>query len=106
MSTLTALLTIGLILRVTRLIVADEISYPVRARLAMRFGRGKPDQPEHWLVVLFTCSWCMSVWVAAGVCAAAYWFADTEWWFLAALAGTASLLAGWTSRWLDPAEEG
>lgn len=100
MSTLTVVLTLGLILRATRLVVADQIIYPVRARIVVRLG------PDHPVSVLITCSWCMSVWIAAAICAAAYWWGDTRVWFLVALAGTASLLAGWTSRWLDPAEEG
>ena len=100
LSTLTVLLTIGLILRVTRLLVADQITYWARARLVVRLG------PDHPIAYLATCSWCMSVWVAAGIAAAAHWFGNTDWWFYVALAGTASLLAGWTSRWLDPAEEG
>ncbi|MFZ2488673.1 MAG: hypothetical protein WAZ19_11170 [Anaerolineae bacterium] len=99
MPTLTALLTIGLILRLTRLIVADQITYPIRARIVVRLG------PDHPISTLITCTWCMSVWIAASVCLAGYWWADTHWWTIAALAGTASLLAGWTSRWLDPADQ-
>lgn len=99
MSTLTAVLTAGLILRLTRLVVADQISHRARVWIVLKLG------PTHPVAVLVTCTWCMSVWIAAAVCAAAYWWDDTRWWTLAALAATASLLAGWSSRWLDPAED-
>jgi hypothetical protein len=99
LSTLTAVLTAGLILRLTRLVVADQISHRLRLRIALRLGVNHP------ITTLITCTWCMSVWIAAAVCTAAWWWADTRWWFLFALAATASLAAGWTSRWLDPAED-
>lgn len=99
MSTLTVLLTIGAIIRITRMVVADEISRPIRLKVALRVGVNHP------ITTLLTCTWCMSVWIGAAVCAAAYWFGDTRWWSYAVLAASASLLAGWTSRWLDPAED-
>lgn len=99
MSTFTALLTVGLIIRVTRIVVADEISRRPRLYVALKLG------VKHPLTVLITCTWCMSVWIAAAVCTAAWWWGDTQWWMLVALAATASLTAGWASRWLDPAED-
>lgn len=99
MSPLVTILTIGLIIRATRLLVADQITYPIRARIVVRLG------PDHPLAVLVTCSWCMSVWVGASIAAAAYFWADTRVWFFIALAATASLLTGWAANWLDPAPE-
>ncbi|WP_353107820.1 DUF1360 domain-containing protein [Gordonia sp. (in: high G+C Gram-positive bacteria)] len=97
MSALAALLTIGLIIRLTRLFVVDQITYGLRARIVVRLG---VDHPVSYLV---TCSWCLSLWLAAAVGAGAYFWGTTGWWQIVALAGTASLLAGWASIWLDPA---
>lgn len=99
MSTLAVILTAGLIVRLTRLIVADQLTKPLRTRLVLWLG------PKHPIAYLAACSWCMSIWVGAAVCTAAYWWGDSHWWLLAALAGTASLIAGWAANWLDPAEE-
>lgn len=99
MSTLAALLTVGFIARATRLVVADQLTYGFRSRVVLRLG------PDHPIAYLLTCSWCLSVWIGAAVCTAAYWWSDTEAWFLVTLAGTASLLTGWAANWLDPADE-
>ena len=98
MSTLAVILTIGLIARLTRLAVADQITHPIRARLILKVG------VDHPIAYLATCSWCMSMWIAAAISAAAYWWGDTRWWLIATLAGTASLITGWAANWLDPAE--
>lgn len=54
--------------RVTRLLVADKITEPLRQRLGVtRDGTYRP-----WLGYLVTCPWCVGMWVAAaGVPAAA-----------------------------------
>lgn len=44
--------------RLTRLLVEDEITRPVREQLA--------DDAEGRLAYFVTCPWCVSVWVAAG----------------------------------------
>ena len=99
MSTLVTLLTIGLVVRLTRLLVVDQITYGIRARIVVRLG------PENPVAYLITCSWCLSVWVSAAVFTPAYWFGSTRWWFMMAAAGTASLLAGYSAIWLDPAND-
>lgn len=99
MSTLETILTIGLITRATRLVVADQITYRPRAWLVLKLG------PNHPIAYLVTCSWCLSVWIGAAVGILAYFYSDTRWFFFAALAGTASLLTGWAANWLDPAPE-
>lgn len=43
--------------RLTRLVVADELTAPLRDRVVGRGGR---------LAYLVTCPWCISVWIAAG----------------------------------------
>lgn len=96
---LVALLTILFVWRVTRLLVADQILKPVRDRIVLRLG------PDQWFAYLITCPWCTSVWVGAGTAVAAYWWADTRWWFIMVLAGAASLVTGVGSTWLDPADD-
>ncbi|QRY62741.1 hypothetical protein JVX90_00240 [Gordonia sp. PDNC005] len=96
MSTLAVILTIGLIARLTRLVTVDQITHWARQRIVVRFGFGN-------LAYLVTCPWCMSVWLGSGVAVAAYWWGDTRWWLMVALAGTASLVTGWAANWLDPA---
>lgn len=99
MSVLVAVLVVGLIARITRLIVSDTITHPLRARIVVWLG------PDHPIATLVCCAWCMSVWVAAAVCTAGYFLAGGPWWEWAALAGTASYLTGLASNWLDPAYE-
>lgn len=96
---LTVVLTILFIWRITRLLVADAILHPIRERIVLRYG------PDQWFAYLITCAWCTSVWVAAGVMAAAWFYADTRWWFIMVTAGAASLVTGIGSAWLDPADD-
>lgn len=53
-------LTVGAlaVFRLTRLLVEDEVTRPLRERLA--------DNAEGRLAYFVTCPWCVSVWVAAG----------------------------------------
>lgn len=97
MDTLTAILTIGLIVRTTRLLVMDRITHPLRAWIVIHLPR-----PIGYLVC---CAWCMSVWIAAAVAAVWWVWGDTRWWFAIALAGTASLAAGLHATWLDPTDD-
>lgn len=99
MTTLNVVLTVLLIMRVTRLIVADAILDPVRVRLLLKLGE------ESRIMYLLTCSWCMSVWVGAGISAAAYWYGNERWWTIMCMAGAASWFAGIADRWLDPEDE-
>lgn len=96
MDTLTALLTIGLVVRLTRLIVMDRIANPFRTWVKVHL----PDEIGY----LVCCAWCMSVWIAAGVGAAAYFWGDTLVYLIVALAGTASLATGIHATWLDPVD--
>jgi hypothetical protein len=51
--------------RLTRLLVEDEIAEPIRRRVWKRF-----DPQETKVGYLFTCPWCVSIWVGAAVVAA------------------------------------
>ncbi len=75
--------------RLTRLVVADAITAPIRDRLARWL----------WWHELVTCRWCSGVWVGAGV-AAARWIVPTQW-NVAAWALTAASVAALASR-LEP----
>ncbi|ANA85317.1 membrane protein [Gordonia phage Phlop] len=99
MTFLTAILAIGLIIRLTRLIVADTITHPIRARIVVWLG------PDHPIATLVCCAWCMSVWVGAAIAAAGYFVAEGPWWQWVALAGTASWLSGIATQ-IDPAYQG
>jgi len=46
--------------RLTRLIIADEITEPLRERVWRRFG----NPGESKISYLFTCPWCMSIYAA------------------------------------------
>ena len=103
MSTLTVLLALALIVRVTRLLVADQISYRVRAAIVVKLG---PDNPVSYFV---TCPWCVSVWVGAGVGALAYYFGDAPAgihpaFYIAGVAAAGSMLAGYSATHLEPGE--
>ena len=53
--------------RLTRLIVEDTITEPVRNAIFKRFG---PPETSRGVSFLVTCPHCVSIWVAAGVTAA------------------------------------
>jgi hypothetical protein len=72
--------------RVTRLLVADDITAPLRRWGARTFT----DK----VAVLFVCPWCMGFWVSA-VAAVLWWFWGDRWWLLLpALAFAISYLVG------------
>lgn len=75
--------------RLTRLATRDTITDPVRDFIHRRFTGS--------LVNGFTrCSWCVSVWIAAGLTAAAYWW--WPWFRWALIAATASAVVGWLAE--------
>ena len=92
MSVLVVVLTIGIAARITRLLTTDQVSYPIRQRIVVRLG------PDHWFSYLVTCSWCLGLWVAAGVAAGAYFWAEQRWWLAVGLAASASSVTGLLSR--------
>jgi len=51
--------------RLTRLITEDEITRPLRLRIAERAIKG--DSRARWLSAWIECPHCVSVWAAAGV---------------------------------------
>lgn len=65
--------------RVTRFILLDTLLNPVRKR----FEAWLREHEEHsafarWAAALYTCAFCVSIWVSAG--AVSLWCAITWWW--------------------------
>jgi hypothetical protein len=59
--TLLDLLIISLaVWRVTMALTQEKIGEPLRTRLSIQPGQ----TPERWLPYLFSCLWCLSVWVS------------------------------------------
>lgn len=59
---LTLLLDIVAVYRLTKLAIDDEITYEIRAKVWEKFP---PETTK--IGYLFTCPWCMSIWMGAGV---------------------------------------
>lgn len=81
--------------RVTRLLIADKVTDPIRRRLTFRDGGTGAYRPV--LGYFVTCPWCVSVYVAT---AATALVAADLWWLIAwpataaALSTVTGLLAG------------
>lgn len=87
--------------RVTGLIAADEISRPAREWIVEHL----PLRPfSIALEYLLTCFWCVSMWVAAAVTAAAWHWGSEGWLMGPALALALSQIAGMTSALGRPAQ--
>ena|SRR5688500_4767282 len=59
--------------RVTRLIVDDKISLPLRQWVLAKSGE------DGWFFYLVSCPWCMGVWVAAAMTSLTYFLPGTAW---------------------------
>lgn len=82
------LLTLGAVLRVTRIITADYITQPLRERLINRWGENSQR------AYLVTCDYCASFWVAIPLAATAVLWGDNRVVIIAFLALTASWFSG------------
>lgn len=88
-------LAIGAVARVTRFLVRDSLAAPLRDRVLRRYG-------DHSLAADFLrCDWCVAIWVAAPVIAAACLFGESAWFWGPALWLTAAFLAAAASLWAD-----
>jgi hypothetical protein len=68
MTTIYVILVLLACWRLARLLTVDELTRPIRDRIAAKAG------PDSQLTYLVTCSWCMSVWSSIPVVAAVvYW---------------------------------
>lgn len=82
--------------RLTRLVVIDDISAPVRNAWTS-FLADHPTKITGWFLDLFTCTWCAGVWVSTAVYAvylgnSPHTFTRVEWLTAAAIAGVQGLL--------------
>ncbi|MET8947484.1 hypothetical protein ABZX30_29065 [Streptomyces sp. NPDC004542] len=88
-------LALGATCRITRFVVKDTLAAGFRIRVADRFGE------DSKIAYLVTCSWCTSIWVAAGVAPLAYYLGASPWLQIPAAALTLSYLCGVASLRLD-----
>lgn len=70
---LTLVALIFAVARVTRLIVDDKISLPIRQWVLAKSGE------DGWFFYLVSCPWCMGVWIAAGMTTVTYLWHSTIW---------------------------
>lgn len=74
--------------RVTRLVVTDGITRPIRKYIVLKYG------VDGWLTDLVHCPFCVSVWTS--LVAAAFWcaFTSVSWvWYLPAVLAMSYLVA-------------
>lgn len=85
---ITLILAVGAAARITRLVVADTITEPLRAWALPRIARSRterrliaqgkdatpPTGVRSALVTLATCHWCSGMWVAAIVAPVAFFY--------------------------------
>jgi len=74
----------GVMLRLTRLVVLDTITEPIRKHLS------------GWVGKLITCGWCASIWLSFPVAMSWWVWSHHAWWQVGAIALTGSWLAGAT----------
>lgn len=101
MTILALVLAAFAVMRVTRLVTTDEVAQPLRLALVRRFPPStKPliqpqtgDEVEgaavfapHWVVVLLSCGWCLSFWLALVAVIALHFAGWLNSWALVALA--------------------
>lgn len=75
--------------RLTRLVVADRISQPLRTWAVRKLGE------DSGAAYFIHCPWCVSIWVGALVSAVAYLWGENPIVSAIALALSASYGAGW-----------
>ena len=112
----TFLISFGLTARLSHLIVDDAIMQPLRdwfsknanSRRSWNFDTNRFESPTPqrarffaWATALVNCIHCTSVWVAAGVTAAAVLATDLSlnWFFFVAWAASLAYLTGLVATW-------
>ena len=75
------------VFRLSRLVVDDDITLPLRAWLFHKF-------PSDWIVSLLSCVWCSGFWISVGIAGLWWWQPVIVWWVLLpfALSAVAGLL--------------
>lgn len=85
MSFILLLLALGSTWRLARLFTVDEITRPLRDRIA---------RVNDWWAYLITCPWCLSIWLAPLPAWLAVYYGDNRVVLVALVALTSSLAAG------------
>lgn len=96
LSWLAALLLVGAVWRISRLIITDQWPgwYSLRSRILRRWPPGPARTTE-----LLVCPWCNSVWIAGGLVAAWWWLPTVT--LVACLILTMSAVAALVTAWTD-----
>lgn len=102
MSLAVFLATLGATARLTRLGIEDTITQPFRDFLARRSARSKV---AFWFVQLFECPWCLGMWIAMAMTAAAVASDGAGWYLWPATALSISYLIGVAATVLLTIEE-
>lgn len=66
-ATLILIVTVAAAARLTRLVVKDTITQPLRVWVAVKLREGSK------ITYLVHCGWCTGLWISAGVAAVAWW---------------------------------
>lgn len=96
-------LAAGATARLTRLVVEDTITEPVRVAVVRGLG-GVSAGAARWAAGLLGCQWCASVWVAGGV-VAGWWLLPSDLWTAGAVVLTAAQAAGIIAVWEGSGDE-
>lgn len=97
------LLACGAAARLTRLVVEDTITEPVRVGLVRAASRVSAGVGR-LLAGLLGCQWCAGVWVAAGV-VAGWWLLPSGVWTVAATVLSVAQAVGMISVWEGSSDE-
>lgn len=92
------LLALGATARLTRFVNADFLSRGIRVAAIKKWG------PDHDVPYGLGCAFCMSIWIGAGVYAAAYFYGHTAAYVITTGALTASWLYAVIAGWFDPVD--
>lgn len=92
------LLALGATASLTRLVTDDQLTLPFRVWLIGKLG------PEHPVAYAVGCPFCLSMWIAPGVCAAGWFYGGTAAFQIAAAGLTIRWIVGHVASFLDAKE--
>lgn len=85
--------------RLTRLLIADEITDGIRARVFTRYG-------QHSRQGYFaTCPWCVGLWLSLATTPYAIWLTGWSWWLYPLIAGAGSYVVGIFASRIEPDDD-